>query len=158
MIEFERLFKVLVAGGVEFIVAGGTAAAIHGSSRLTNDLDIVYRRSPENLCQIVEAIGPLEPYLRGAPAGLPFAFNERTLRAGLNFTLTTSLGWLDLLGEITGGGSYDDLLPHTIAVNVYDVTIRCLDLDTLIRVKHAAGRPKDFEVIAELEVIRERRR
>ena len=52
-------------------------------------------------------MGPLKPYLRGAPPGLPFRFDADTLSRGLNFTLTTSLGWIDLLGEITGGGRFD---------------------------------------------------
>ena len=77
---------------------------------------------------------------------------------GLNFTLETSLGLIDLLGEITGGGKYEDLLPHTVQINVFGVSCLCIDLETLIRVKRAAGRPKDFEAIAELESIVDERR
>lgn len=64
---------------------------------------------------------------------------------------------LDLLGEITAGGAYDDLLAHTIEVEAFGVRCRILDLPTLIRVKRAVGRPKDFEAIAELEAILEER-
>ena len=74
---------------------------------------------------------------------------------GLNFTLKTSLGLIDLLGEITGGGKYEDLVPHAVSLQVFGVTCLCIDLETLIRVKRAAGRPKDFEVLAELEALRE---
>ncbi len=74
---------------------------------------------------------------------------------GLNFTLQTVLGALDLLGEIVGGGRYADLLPHTIEVEVFGVRCRCLGLVALIRAKRAAGRPKDLEAIAELEAILE---
>jgi predicted nucleotidyltransferase len=81
-----------------------------------------------------------------------------TLRRGLNLTLTTRLDDLDLLGGIIGGGSYEDLLPHTLTVTAHGLEIRVLDLDTLIRVKRAAGRPRDLEAIAELEAIREERR
>ena len=80
------------------------------------------------------------------------------MRAGLNFTLTTSLGDIDLLGEITGGGTYDDLCAETIVVSLFGLACRCLTLDALIRAKRAAGRPKDLEVIAELEAIREEER
>ena len=52
---------------------------------------------------------PLEPYLRGAPEGLPFHLDAATITRGLNFTLTTALGALDLLGDVAGGGSYDTL-------------------------------------------------
>jgi hypothetical protein len=97
----------------------------------------------------------LHPYLRGAPPGLPFNFDEETVKRGLNFTLTTTLGSIDLLGEIVGGGGYDDLLRHSIPLSIFGRNVLCLDLDKLIQVKRAAGRPKDFEAIAELEAIRE---
>jgi predicted nucleotidyltransferase len=71
----------------------------------------------------------------------------------LNVTLETSVGSLDLLGEVTGGGSYEDLLDHTIEVEVFGIRCRCLDLPALIQTKRAAGRPKDLEAIAELEII-----
>lgn len=96
--------------------------------------------------------------MRGAPPGLPFLLDARTLENGLNFTLTTELGDVDLLGEITGGGAYDALVAHTVMLPAFGREVRCLDLDTLIRVKRAAGRPKDFEAIAELETLRELRR
>lgn len=69
--------------------------------------------------------------------------------------LTTTLGDIDLLGEIPGGGTWEDLLPHTIEPTVFGRTIRILDLPWLIRVKRAAGRPKDREVLAELEALQE---
>lgn len=81
---------------------------------------------------------------------------RRSLR-GLNFTLTTDVGDLDLLGEVTGGGGYEELLPHSLPIRVFGVECRCLTLERLIEVKRAAGRPKDFEAIAELEAIRDRR-
>jgi hypothetical protein len=133
------------------------AAAVHGSARVTQDVDVVYARSPANLERVVAALTMHHPYLRGAPPGLPFRWDAATLRAGLNFTLTTAIGDIDLLGEIAGGGSYEALDPHCIDVTVFGVHCRCLDLATLIQVKRAAGRPRDLEAIAELEAIREER-
>jgi hypothetical protein len=144
------LLRALVEAGVEFVVIGGAAATAHGSTRLTLDLDVVYRRTPENMDRLVAALRDLEPYLRGAPPGLPFRWDRETLERGLNFALTTARGDIDLLGEITEGGGYDELRPHTIGIELLDLTCRCLDLETLIRVKRAAERPKDLEVIAEL--------
>jgi hypothetical protein len=77
------------------------------------------------------------------------------LRRGLNFTLTTSLGPVDLLGEIAGGGLYQDLVPHTLQADLFGHPCRCLGLEKLIDVKRAAGRPKDLEAIAELTALRE---
>lgn len=153
MTDLPGLLGALVAAEVEFILVGGVAATVHGSSRLTQDIDIVYSRSAGNQRRLVKALSDLEPYPRGVPAGLPFRLDEATLQAGLNFTLTTKLGDIDLLGEIVGGRTYEDLAPHTIEVGVFGLKCRCLDLETLIRVKRAAGRPKDLEAIGELEVI-----
>jgi hypothetical protein len=153
--DFAGLIRALADGGVECILVGGVAATIHGSARLTRDVDVVYARRPDNVARIVAALGPFEPYLRGAPPGLPFRWDDATVARGLNFTLTTTLGDIDLLGEITGGGGFDDLRPHAHQVHVFDRDVLCLDLPMLIRVKRAAGRPRDLEVIAELEAIAE---
>jgi hypothetical protein len=75
----------------------------------------------------------------------------------LNFTLTTRLGDLDLLGEITGGGGFAQLHDHAPTIRLFDRNVRCLDLDWLIRVKRAAGRPRDLEAVAELEALRDER-
>lgn len=155
--RFERPLRALADGGVRFIIVGGIAAAAHGAARATYDLDVVYARDRENLDRLAAALEPLRPYLRGAPRGLPFVLDADTLRRGLNFTLVTDGGDLDLLGEITGGGGHDDLLPHSFETSMLGARVRCLSLDKLIQVKRAAGRPKDFEAIAELELLRARR-
>ncbi len=157
MTDFRALLGRLTTAGVRFVIVGGAAATAHGSSRLTQDLDLVYERSPENVTRLVAALQPHAPYLRGAPPGLPFLWDERTIQRGLNFTLTTALGDVDLLGEIIGGGRFEDLLPHAIRLSLFGNECLCLDLETLIAVKRAAGRPKDLEAIAELELILEER-
>lgn len=155
MTDFEGLLRALVGADVRFIVAGGVAAVAHGSARLTLDLDVVYARDPDNLTRLVRALRPLSPYLRGAPPDLPFTWDETTLERGLNFTLTTSIGDLDLLGEITGGGGYQGLLPRSIELELFGMRCHCLDLEALIAVKRAAGRPKDLDALAELEILDE---
>lgn len=158
MIDFAAILRVLARGEVEFIVVGGAAATIHGSSRLTVDLDVVYRRTPQNITRLVAALAPHAPYLRGAPAGLPFRWDDETVKRGLNFTLSTALGYVDILGEVAGGGTYEALRPHCGSVQVFGVDCLCPDLDTLIALKRAAGRPKDLETIAELESLRDAQR
>ena len=157
MTDFSRLLQALVGGDVEFIIIGGMAATAHGSAHVTVDLDIVYRRTPENVARLARALAPLSPYLRGAPAGLPFQFDAHPIRRGLNFTLVTSAGDLDAFGEATGGGTYEALLPRSETRSLFGLQIYLVDLVTLIRLKRAAGRPKDFERIAELEAIVEER-
>ena len=158
MTDFAALIPLLVANDVEFIIVGGAAATAHGSARLTLDLDVVYSRDNVNLERIVRALAPSQPYLRGIPPGLPFEWSVETLKKGLNFTLITTLGALDLLGEIVGGGGYDELKPETIKIEVAGAECMCLSLQRLIEVKRAAGRPKDLEAIAELEQILEEAR
>ena len=156
--RFESLLTALVENKVAFILIGGVAANLHGSGRATFDLDLIYERSRTNFSAIVSALGSLAPYLRGAPPGLPFRLDERTLANGLNFTLTTSLGDLDLLGEVVGGGTYENLLPGSVYIQISSMQIRCASLEQLISLKSAAGRPKDFEVLAELRAIQIERR
>jgi hypothetical protein len=143
---------------VDFIVVGGLAAAAHGAARVTYDLDVVYSRRADNLVRLARALERVHPYLRGAPPGLPFRWDTETLRHGLNFTLTTSVGDIDLLGEISGGGGFEELLPESLRVQAFGIECWCLGLEKLIQVKRAAGRPKDLEAIAELEVLLEERR
>ena len=143
MTDFKRLLRALVDDEVEFILVGGMAAAAHGSSRDTRDLDIV-RRTSQNIQRLARALQPLSPYLRGAPPGLPFQWDARSIERGLNFTLTTTAGAIDALGEIAGGG-YEQLLPHTVQIEVLGMRCLCLNLDKLIHVKRAAGRPRDLK-------------
>ena len=158
MTDFPRLLAALTGAGVEFIIIGGFAATAHGSAHVTVDLDVVYARTTENMVRLAAALAPLQPYLRGAPPGLPFHFDSDTIKRGLNFTLATSAGDVDLLGEATGGGTYDALLPRSEVRELPGLDCRFVNLDTLIHLKRAAGRPKDMERIAELEVLRQERR
>jgi hypothetical protein len=106
---------------------------------------------------LADALSSLKPYPRGAPPGLPFLWDRETLKRGLNFTLATSLGDIDLLGKITGGGGFNDLVPYAETLQLFGSNCLCLSLDKLIEVKRACGRPKDFDAIAELEALWEER-
>ena len=157
MIDYGQIIDALVAERVEFIIIGGAAATAHGSSRLTEDLDIVYSRSKENVGRLFRALEPFRPRLRGAPDNLPFRWDDETLRNGLNFTLSTSAGALDLFGEIIGGTTFQDLVADSIHINIFGSECLCLGLARLIEVKQDTGRPKDIEAVAELKVILEER-
>jgi hypothetical protein len=151
------LIRVLSGGGVQYIIVGGVAAGIHGALRTTVDLDVVYARNAANLARLSAALAPYEPYLRGAPAGLPFRLDEDTLTRGLNFTLSTALGDLDLLGEVAGGGRYEELNAFAEPIEIAGYQCRVVALPKLIALKRAAGRGKDREALAELEALLEER-
>lgn len=128
MTDFAALLSTLGKHEVEFIVVGGAAAIAHGSARLTQDLDIVYSRTPENIDRLASALADFKPYLRGAPPGLPFAWDSATLRRGLNFSLVTTIGDIDLLGEIPGGGGWAALQSGAIRLRIYGTECLCLSL------------------------------
>ena len=153
MTRLADLINTLIDGEVEFILIGGVAANLHGSGRLTLDVDVVYRRSAGNLKKLVTALAPLNPYLRGVPAGLPFQWDVQTLHRSLNLTLDTSLGAIDLLAEVAGNGTWESLIAGSREIELGERRCRVVSLPQLIHLKRAAGRPKDFESIAELEII-----
>jgi predicted nucleotidyltransferase len=155
MNDFQRVLRSLRDAEVSFIIIGGVAATVHGSARLTSDIDIVYERSLKNIERLTKALAPLSAYLRGAPKGLPFRFDVETVRRGLNFTLTTDAGDVDVLGEVTGIGDYDAVGAVSEEVKLFGDIYRCITLEGLIVAKRAAGRTKDLEAVAELELIQE---
>jgi predicted nucleotidyltransferase len=156
--KFEELIPALVNGGVEFIVIGGFAGIVHGSARVTYDVDLVYSRADENIERLAKALALHAPYLRDAPPGLPFSFDAATIRRGLNFTLTSDLGDVDLFGELPGATTYFGLLPDSLEVEAFGVSFKCVNLPTLIRIKETADRPKDVEAVAELRILLEERK
>ena len=154
--DVQRLLDALTSGAVEFAVVGGVALVLRGSTRTTVDLDLCYSRERENLRRIAAALAPFHPRLRGAPPDLPFLWDERTLASGLNFTLTTDLGDVDILGEIAGVGGYPNVAAGSSELRVGNAQILVMDLDALERAKRAAGRAKDLLDLAEIAEIRRR--
>lgn len=151
---FREIIDTLVRADVRFVLIGGVALVLRGSSRLTVDLDVCYARDADNLARLAAALAPLHPRLRGAPENLPFFWDARTLRSGLNFTLKTDLGDVDLLGEVTGLGGYESVANLATEQEVAGLRIDVLSLEGLERAKRAAGRVKDLldlEEIAELK-------
>ncbi len=155
MNKFAATVKLLADAHVNFVVIGGYAAMLHGSAFLTQDLDICYERSPENLKWLATALAPIHPRLRGAPEGIPFSLDERTLTQGMNFTLQTDWIDLDLLGEISGVGQFHDVVRNAENIEVNGAAYLVASLDTIIRSKQAAGRPKDRNALPELEALRD---
>ena len=149
--NFEAALQRLCDAGVEFVVIGGWAAIFHGSAHVTNDLDICYSRNRENLRKLAGALAPYHPRLRGFPEGLPFIWDATTLANGTVFTLTTDIGIIDLLAEVSGVGTFEEVQAASIEVFAFERSVRALSLEALIQAKKAAGRPKDLLILPELE-------
>ncbi|HVK77943.1 MAG TPA: hypothetical protein VM734_31770 [Kofleriaceae bacterium] len=157
MIDFRQLLSAFVAQHAEVVVIGGLALTLRGGSRATYDLDLCYARSAENLPRVAAALAPLQPRLRGADPSLPFFWDVATLRSGCNFTLVTTAGDVDLLGEVTGLGGYAAVLQRSSPMPLFGLEVPVLDLDGLERAKAAAGRAKDLIDLAEIASLRSRR-
>lgn len=155
MIELQEVLESLAHQEVEFIIVGEVAMYLHGSRNITLGLSICYARHRTNLTRIVAPLAPYHPRLRGLPENLPFIWDEQTLRNGTNFTFTTDVGDLDLLGEVAGVGNYEDALAVSVIVPLFKIECRMLTLDALIAAKRATGRPKDLLALPELEALRE---
>jgi hypothetical protein len=155
MVRLEQILSVLQEAGVKFVVIGGAAMYARGSPHLTRDLDICYERSSQNLEGIARALAPHHPHLRGAPADLPFVLDARSLARGMNFTLDTDLGELDLLGEVAGLGQYPEVAKYSSPILVAGRPCDTLSIRGLILAKRAAGRPRDLEAVRELEALAE---
>jgi hypothetical protein len=157
MFDPPAILRQLLDHQVDYVLIGGLAMMAHGSAYVTKDLDICYSRASNNIAHLVAAFAPLHPYLRGAPAGLPFRLDVPTIEAGLNFTLVTDLGDVDLLGEVSGIGSYEKAFLLSDERQVFGLTIRVLSLEGLIAAKKAVGRLKDRNHILELEELKKLR-
>ncbi len=153
--NFRKFFQALVESNVQFLLVGGVAAIGHGMTHSTNDLDICHKRSPENLQCLVKALSPAHPKLRIPGGTVPFLFDEKTLSNGINFTLETDWGDIDLLGDVPGIGDYAKLLPRAVKTNFYGFQLDTISLDDLIKAKQTANRIKDKLHLLELEAIRE---
>lgn len=155
MIQLQQTLQLLAGNKVEFVIIGGVAITLHGSAYLTADLDLCYHRTKDNLRLLAAALAPYRPALRGLPGDLPFVWDESTLRQGTNFTLTTDLGDIDLLGEVADIGGYEDVRAVSVVMPLYGFDMYVLSIEALITAKRAAGRAKDLLVIPELEALRE---
>lgn len=142
--QLRALLTLLVDQQIRFSVIGGVALIARGVQRSTQDLDIAYARDRKNLARLAAALQPLHPKLRGVPGDLPFVLDEALLRSGLNFTLDTDLGPLDLLGEVPGLGTFDQVDAMSSELDIGGTQVTVLTVQGLVRSKRAAGRPKDL--------------
>jgi hypothetical protein len=146
-----HILRRLQAHGVRFVLIGGLAAKAHGSPTLTVDIDVCYARDRDNLERLATVLGELGATLRGAPPDLPFRLDRRTLELGDTFTFTTTRGDLDILGTPAGISAYGELEANAEDVELdEELVVKVASLDDLIRMKRAAGRPKDR---VELEIL-----
>ena len=145
-----RALRVLTEHGVRFVMIGGLAGRVWGSPTVTNDLDVCHDTSGDNLAALSAALTAIDARLRGVDEEVPWRPTTDALQAADSLTLVTDAGNLDLLAHPAGTDGYADLVATASAMKIGDVTVDVTDLEDLIRMKRAAGRPKD---LIEVEVL-----
>jgi hypothetical protein len=158
MLRLQFLVEALDRQAVDYVVIGGIAGIVHGSAYPTYDFDVLYGRDESNLERMAAALSELGVTLRGAPADLPFQLDARTLAMGSNFTFVSEYGHFDILGDAAGMRAYEKIRADSKLDEVYGVPVRVASIDDLIRMKRAAGRPKDKSMAEELIAIAEDQR
>jgi len=145
--DFFATLRALKVAAIDFIVVGGLAAVLDGAPVHTYDLDIVHSREPANITRLLAVMANLDAVYRIQPSRR-LRPTESHLAAPGHQNLTTRFGPLDLLGTIGNNLSYPDLLPHSVEMDVGDgISVRVLDLETLIAIKEELGGEKDRAVL-----------
>jgi hypothetical protein len=153
--ELNRLLQRLCDADIDFVIVGGFAATLHGSSLVTRDLDICAILSNENVEKLREALRDLQPTHRMTPQKLSFLDNPDLGVEVRNLYLRTDLGPVDVLSSILGVGDFDRVRAASIQVELFGRNCRVISLDDLIRAKEALGRDKDLLAAKELRAVRE---
>jgi hypothetical protein len=155
--EFQPAAVIRLLGdhGVDYVLIGGLAAITQGASVVTQDIDICYARNDENLERVSAALRSVHAELRGADADLPFRLDAKVLARGDSFTFTTDIGWIDILVTPSGTAGYEDLTRTAERFDLFGHRVLVASVDDLIRMKRAAGRPKDLLAAEELGALRD---
>lgn len=140
--DYPALLQTLVQHGVDFIVVGGVCAVLHGAPVSTFDIDVVHSRDPDNLHRLISALQDLDAYYRGR-GGHRLTPQMTHLASKGHHLLMTRVGPLDVLGTIAIGHSYEDLLEHTVELEVSGFQVALLTLEKLIEIKAETGLDKD---------------
>ena len=139
--------RALHDGGVDFIIVDSLAASLHGAPIGTLDIDIVHSRDPANIARLLPVLEALDAVFRMQPERR-LKPNASHLASAGHLNLMTRYGPLDLLGTIGRDLGYQDLVPHSVELDVADgLRIRVLDLETLIAIKEELGGEKDRAVL-----------
>jgi len=154
--DLQRLLQRLDEAGVEFVLVGGFAAILHGSSLLTRDVDVCALLTSDTIEKLRDAFREIHPVHRLSSPQQSFLDVPAAGAALDNLYLNTDLGTLDLLGRITGVGDYARVARDAVEVELFGRRVRAISLDDLIAAKEALGRDKDLIAAKELRAIREK--
>lgn len=156
MVILSQLLQRLCDADVDFVVVGGFAALIHGSTLVTRDLDVCAVLSQDDVAKLREALRDLNPTHRLTPQRLSFLSNPDPGIPVRNLYLETEIGTVDILSSILGVGDFERVRAASVEIELFGRRCRVISLDDLIRAKQALGREKDLLAVKELRAIREK--
>ena len=151
-----KLIQTLCDSDIDFVVVGGFAALLYGSTLTTRDLDVCAVLSNDDVEKLRAALHEFHPTHRLTPQRLSFLENPDPGVPLKNLYLETDLGAIDLLSSIKGVGEFERVRAGSIEVELFGRVCRVISLDDLIRAKEAVGREKDLLAVKELKAIREK--
>jgi predicted nucleotidyltransferase len=151
------LLQRFADAGLEFVVVGGFAGVLHGSSYVTDDLDICAVLTPENLEKLRTALVDLHPVHRITHKKLSFLEYPPAGQAVANLYLETDAGVVDVLGTILGLGDFEALRRNAVEIPLFGRRCRVISLEDLIKAKEAMGREKDLLTAKELRALAAKR-
>ena len=145
--EPDVLFETFNRHNVEYIVVGGLAAVVHGAEVNTRDLDLVVEQSKANLDRVADALQELQAR-RITDGGMHDSVGGQAPSNAYEITnrvemFRTPAGRVDIMREALVIGGYQDIGPRAQAYLIRGQEVFVADLDTVIRAKEAASRPKD---------------
>lgn len=151
-----NLLKVLNEAKIDFVLIGGFASVVYGSSMVTRDLDICAFINPDQIERLRACLSQFHPRHRMTPKKLSFLEYPSNTKELKNIYLETDLGVLDIIGEVTGVGDFKKISANAVEIDIYGIKCKVMAIDDLIASKKALGRYKDLAVVRELEFIQKR--
>ena len=155
MTQLNQLIQRLCDADIDFVIVGGFAGILHGSTLVTRDLDVCAVLSRENVAKLRDVLRDLNPPHRQTPQRLSFLDNSAPDVEVKNLYLGTSLGAVDLLSSITGVGDYSRVREASVEIEIFGRRCRDISIEDLIRAKESLGRPKDLLAAQELRAMLE---
>lgn len=156
MNRIQTLFELLHAHHIDFVLIGGFAGVVYGSSLVTNDIDICCPLSSSYIDKLRTMLKDHRPKHRLTPQRLSFLTTPTDTTNVKNLYLETDLGSLDILSDVLGIGDFNKVKENSHEIQVYGHLCRLLTLDALILSKETLARPKDLASVLELKAIREK--
>lgn len=154
MKNLNDLLRLLLENDVDFVLIGGFAGVVHGSTQVTRDLDICALITPHQVEKLRNILNDLHPRHRMNPNHKPSFLEEpKDISKLRNIYLETDIGILDILSEVTGIGGFEQVKANSVEIELFGYQCKVISAKALIEAKMKMGRPKDQLVVAELKAL-----